>query len=414
MRQRSTCAAATSDAPIDRFSNGLDGGGPRRAPFAQGSASRPPREPVSQAFSNLSAPLQEPFSRDAQCLLERISRGGTLGPHHAEGSDRECRATEDAWFASIGSSMEPALRHGDRLIIDRDLQPGIGDIAVFDMAGKTVVHRIVTTHPLRQMGDALSRGSKLSEASIIGVGVIAVRDGRGLDLRSPAARRNGRRQAARAVTRHVRRRVRDSGQRLSHKSHEQVSIPIQERRQQMTRTTTPRRRLARVVQTVVVLAVASAALALAPFDPAGADHDGSAPWEIEAEGRGTAVHLAVPVVDPDASPSPLGRATVEAGKAATSVDSTGLEGGSSALVADATGAPIEAISTTGIDAAGAVAETSAPPNDSHDAALAAFDAGRTRHHRDPRFVIRRHRKSSSGWERCQHPGAAAAAAQLGS
>ena len=143
----------------------------------------------------------------------------------------------------------------------------------------------------------------------------------------------------------------------------------------MTRTTTPRRRLARVVQTVVVLAVASAAVALAPFDPAGADHDGGAPWEIEAEGRGTAVHLAVPVVDPDASPSPLGRATVEAGKAATSVDSAGLEGGSSALVADATGAPIEAISTTGIDAAGAVAETSAPPNDSHDAALAAFDAG---------------------------------------
>ena len=115
---------------------------------------------------------------------------------------------------------------GIRLIIDRDLQPGIGDIAVFHMAGKTVVHRIVTTHPLRQMGDALSRGSKLSEASIIGVGVIAVRDGRGLDLRSPAARRNGRRQAARAVTRHVRRRVRDSGQRLSQSRMSKSAFPF--------------------------------------------------------------------------------------------------------------------------------------------------------------------------------------------
>lgn len=103
--------------------------------------------------------------------------------------------------------MEPALRDGDHVIIERGRQPAIGDIAVFDKDGRTIVHRIVTTKPLRQMGDAAHRGSKLNASSVVGVGLVAVRDGRAFDLRSPGARWNGRWQAARAVTRHVRGRM---------------------------------------------------------------------------------------------------------------------------------------------------------------------------------------------------------------
>lgn len=110
--------------------------------------------------------------------------------------------------------MEPALRDGDHVIIERGRQPAIGDIGVFDKDGRTIVHRIVTTKPLREMGDAVHRGSKVSESSLVGVGLVAVRDGCALDLRSPSARWNGRWQAARAVTRHVRSRMRDTWRRL--------------------------------------------------------------------------------------------------------------------------------------------------------------------------------------------------------
>ncbi len=112
---------------------------------------------------------------------------------------------EQSLFLVCGESMRPTLRPGD-IVRGREVRPAAlacGDIVVYlDGAGRRVIHRIVSCHPLRTQGDnRLAADRPVPPESPLWLATHRWRGGRLVRLRGGAA---GRRVARR---RHLRLRL---------------------------------------------------------------------------------------------------------------------------------------------------------------------------------------------------------------
>lgn len=68
-----------------------------------------------------------------------------------------------------GGSMAPRLVSGDLVEIDADdRRARLGDLVVLRTGAGPVVHRVISTSPRRQMGDAELRPSRFDPADVVG------------------------------------------------------------------------------------------------------------------------------------------------------------------------------------------------------------------------------------------------------
>lgn len=88
--------------------------------------------------------------------------------------------------------MLPTLCEGDWLLVSpaRAVRPG--DIVVLDYGQEKVVHRMISKHPRREMGDASSSARAFLPEQVLGKVVGVSRQGRTVDLTCPLAVVRGR------------------------------------------------------------------------------------------------------------------------------------------------------------------------------------------------------------------------------
>ncbi|TAM56162.1 hypothetical protein EPN52_15045 [bacterium] len=84
----------------------------------------------------------------------------------------------------FGCSMRPALREGDRLIVEPlQCRPHVGDVVVFPYAGRMLAHRVIAcaARALITAGDASSgQRERIALEDVVGVVRAARRGGRAL------------------------------------------------------------------------------------------------------------------------------------------------------------------------------------------------------------------------------------------
>lgn len=89
--------------------------------------------------------------------------------------------TNNRWYKVIGvqgESMSPTIKRGDLILITRPVDPGVGDIGVFQVDGKIVTHRIVDITPQGEFvtqGDANATPDDWSGAQVRLVGIYRAR-----------------------------------------------------------------------------------------------------------------------------------------------------------------------------------------------------------------------------------------------
>lgn len=94
---------------------------------------------------------------------------------------------------TVGESMLPTLRDGDLVVVDTCRRtPRAGDIALVRVFDRDVVHRIISTRPLRQTGDGRSAVTRLRPSDVLGTVVVLQSGGVRRDLTTGRARLRGR------------------------------------------------------------------------------------------------------------------------------------------------------------------------------------------------------------------------------
>jgi hypothetical protein len=90
------------------------------------------------------------FAATTRCGLAVASRRGALVAELL-------RAGTGVELTAFGTSMSPAIEHGDRVRVApvRANELAVGDVAVVVQRGQLVAHRVVSAVPLRTRGDAL-------------------------------------------------------------------------------------------------------------------------------------------------------------------------------------------------------------------------------------------------------------------
>jgi hypothetical protein len=84
--------------------------------------------------------------------------------------------------------MRPTIEDGDWLFVDAAAKPRRGDVIVLQASTSPVVHRLISTRPWREMGDACQSASGFDPADIAGRVVAINHAGHTVSLTTPKAR----------------------------------------------------------------------------------------------------------------------------------------------------------------------------------------------------------------------------------
>jgi len=100
--------------------------------------------------------------------------------------------------------MYPTIHDRDWLFVRRTpsrVRPG--DIAVISRDSGSVVHRVISSRPWREMGDACTAAQRFEESQIDGIVMAIVRPGQTVKLTGPGAWGAAQVRRVRNIARHV-------------------------------------------------------------------------------------------------------------------------------------------------------------------------------------------------------------------